>query len=68
MHKVLLSVLLSLFLIAAGSSVALALQSGGVEYGDLETGSVVGQPFKELDVDLQFFAMKVGGKQYGIPQ
>ena len=37
MHKVLLSVLLSLIIVAAGSSVALALQSGGVEIGDLET-------------------------------
>ena len=67
MHKVLLSVLLSLFLIAAGSSVALALQSGGVEYGDLETGSVVGQPFKALDVDLSFTIMKLGGKKVIYP-
>ena len=67
MHKVLLSVLLSLFLIAAGSSVALALQSGGVEYGDLETGSVVGQPFKALDVDLTFTIMMVGGKKVIYP-
>ena len=43
MHRVLLSVLLSAVLIAAGSSVAFALQSGGVEIGDLESGSVVGQ-------------------------
>ena len=35
MHRVLLSVLLSLVLVAAGSTVALALQSGGVEIGDL---------------------------------
>ena len=63
MHKVLLSVLLSFILIAAGSSVALALQSGGVEYGDLETGSVVGIPFKEIDVDLEFTALMVGGKK-----
>ena len=63
MHKVLLSVLFSLILIATGSSVALALQSGGVEYGDLETGSVVGTPFKELDVDLEYTIMEVGGKK-----
>lgn len=67
MHKVLLSVLLSLILVAAGSSVAFALQAGGVEYGDLETGSVVGQPFKELDVDLTFTAMMVGGKKVWYP-
>lgn len=67
MHKVLLSVLLSLFLMAAGSSVALALQSGGVEIGDLETGSVVGQPFNALDVDLSFIAMEIGGKKVWYP-
>ncbi len=67
MHKVLLSVLLSLIIVAAGSSVALALQSGGVEIGDLETGSVVGQPFKTLDVDLTFNAMLVGGKKVWYP-
>ena len=40
----------------------LALQSGGVEIGDLETGSVTGQPFKRLDVDLSFTAMQIAGK------
>lgn len=67
MHKVLLSVLLTLILVATGSSVAFALQSGGVEVGDLETGSVVGQPFKALDVDLSFTAMKIGGKKVWYP-
>lgn len=67
MHKVLLSVLLSVLLVAAGSSVALALQSGGVEIGDLETGSVIGQPFKTLDVDLAFYSMTVGGKKAWYP-
>ena len=67
MHKVLLSVLLSFILIAAGSSVALALQSGGVEIGDLETGSVVGQPFTELDVDLEFNALMLGNKKAWYP-
>ena len=67
MHKVLLSVLLSAVLIAAGSSVALALQSGGVEIGDLETGSVVGQPFKKLNVDLEFNALEIGGKKVWYP-
>ncbi len=67
MHKVLLSVLLSAVLIAAGSSAAWALQSGGVEIGDLETGSVVGQPFSKLNVDLEFNALEVGGKKVWYP-
>jgi len=67
MHKVLLSVLLSAVLIAAGSSTTWALQSGGVEIGDLETGSVVGQPFKTLDVDLEFNAIEIGGKKVWYP-
>lgn len=67
MHKVLLSVLLSLIIVAAGSTAALALQSGGVEIGDLASGSVVGQPFTSLDVDLTFTAMMVGGKKVWYP-
>jgi len=67
MHRVLLSVLLSAVLIAAGSSAAWALQSGGVEIGDLETGSVVGQAFSKLDVDLEFTAMEIGGKKVWYP-
>ncbi|HPV83750.1 MAG TPA: hypothetical protein PK866_11505, partial [Nitrospira sp.] len=39
---------------------AWALQAGGVEVGDLETGSVVGQAFKSLEVDAQLFAVEVG--------
>ncbi len=39
---------------------AFALQAGGVEIGDLETGSVVGQSFKELNVDAQLFAVEIG--------
>lgn len=38
----------------------LALQAGGVEIGDLETGSVVGQPFKELPVDLEIYTADLG--------
>lgn len=38
-----------------------ALQAGGVETGDLETGSVVGQRFKELSVDLDIHATEIGG-------
>lgn len=67
MHKVLLSVLLSAVFVVAGSSVSFALQSGGVEIGDLETGSVVGQSFKELDVDLTLTAMEIGGQKVWYP-
>jgi hypothetical protein len=42
------------------SSGTWALQAGGVEVGDLETGSVVGQPFKEIPVDLEVYATEVG--------
>ncbi len=49
------------------SSPLLALQSGGVEIGDLESGSVIGQPFKALDVDLAFTAMSVGGSNVWYP-
>jgi len=67
MHRVLLSVLLSLGLVAAGSTAVFALQSGGVEIGDLETGSVVGTPFKALDVDLELNAIELGGKKVWYP-
>lgn len=58
---------LGVFLIFGMTGSAFALQSGGVEIGDLETGSVVGQPFKELDVDMAFTAMKIGSKQGWFP-
>ena len=61
MHKVLLSVFLSLFLILTGSSLALAFNSGAVSVGDLETGSIVGQPFKSLPVDIEFHILEIGG-------
>lgn len=67
MHRVLLSVLLSLGLVAAGSTAAFALQSGGVEIGDLETGSVVGTPFKALDVDIVLNAVEMGGQKVWYP-
>lgn len=44
-----------------------ALQSGGVEIGDLETGSVIGQPFKTLDVDFTVTALCVGGQKAWYP-
>lgn len=67
MHRVLLSVLLSLILVAAGATAALALQSGGVEVGDLKSGSVVGQPFSKLDVDLEFTALMMGKTKVWYP-
>jgi len=67
MHKVLLSVLLGLVLIAGGSSVAFAFQSGGYSVGDRETGSVVGQSFDSLDVDLEYTAVNIGGKKAWYP-
>ena len=38
-----------------------------MEIGDLETGSVVGQPFKKLNVDLEFNIMEIGGKKVIYP-
>ncbi len=49
------------------SSEAWALQAGGVEVGDLATGSVVGQPFKELEVDAQLFAIELGAVKTWYP-
>lgn len=54
-----LGTLVSVSLLVMGTS-AFALQAGGVEIGDLETGSVVGQSFKALDVDAQLFAIDLG--------
>ena len=68
MGKMLVSVLFGLIMVMAGVSTSFALQSGGVEIGDLETGSVVGQPFKEIPVDLTFYALEnVGGKSIWYP-
>ncbi|MEK6532568.1 MAG: hypothetical protein AABZ52_01650, partial [Nitrospirota bacterium] len=67
MGKTMLSVLFGLGLSVAGASAAFALQAGGVEIGDLETGSVVGQPFKELDVDASFYAIEIGAMKTWYP-
>ena len=67
MRPELFVLMVSLSLIFGGGTTTLALQSGGVEIGDLETGSVVGQPFKELDVDLTFTAMSISGKNGWYP-
>ena len=67
MGKTMLGVLFGLGMIVAGASAAFALQSGGVEVGDLETGSVVGQSFKELDVDASFYAIEIGAMKAWYP-
>ncbi|MCP9439503.1 MAG: hypothetical protein NNA20_06830 [Nitrospira sp.] len=46
---------------------AFALQAGGVEIGDFETGSVVGQPFKELEVDVRLMAVEIGSVKTWYP-
>lgn len=53
--------------VGMGGSAVLAHQAGGVEVGDLETGSVVGQPFKELDLDLEIFATEIGNLKILFP-
>ena len=67
MRTYLFVAVVSLLFLFGGASSALALQSGGVEIGDLATGSVVGQPFKELDVDLTFTALSIAGKNSWYP-
>jgi hypothetical protein len=59
LRHLVVGILVSVSLLVMGIS-AFALQAGGVEIGDLETGSVVGQSFKELDVDAQLFAVEIG--------
>ncbi|MER3423077.1 MAG: hypothetical protein C4293_07460 [Nitrospiraceae bacterium] len=67
MGKMLLSIFWGLIVIVAGASTSFALQAGGVEVGDLETGSVVGQPFKELPVDAELFAIEIGSMKVWYP-
>ena len=67
MGKSLLAGFLGLGLVLAGVSGAYALQAGGVETGDLETGTVVGQPFKELTVDASFLALEIGDTKVWYP-
>ncbi|HWC50182.1 MAG TPA: hypothetical protein VG453_00775, partial [Nitrospira sp.] len=67
MGKTMLGVFFGLILVIAGASAALAHQAGGVEVGDLETGSVVGQPFKELDVDAELYAIEIGNLKTWYP-
>ena len=67
MGKMMLGVFFGLMMIVGGASVVLAHQAGGVEVGDLETGSVVGQPFKELDVDAELYAIEIGNLKTWYP-
>jgi hypothetical protein len=67
MGKTMFAVLFGLGMVIAGASAAFALQAGGVEIGDLETGSVVGQPFKELDVDADLYAIEIGNMKTWYP-
>lgn len=67
MGKAMLGVFFGLVMVVAGASAAFALQAGGVEIGDLETGSVVGQSFKELDVDASLFAIEIGDLKVWYP-
>jgi hypothetical protein len=67
MGKSMLAIILGLGLLLAGASGSYALQAGGVEIGDLESGSVVGQPFKELTVDASFYAIEIGNMKVWYP-
>ena len=67
MGKTMLGVFFGLIMVIAGASAALAHQAGGVEIGDLETGSVVGQSFKELDVDAELYTVEIGNLKTWYP-
>lgn len=67
MGKMVLSVFFGLAIMLGGASGSLALQAGGVEVGDLETGSVVGQPFKELRVDQELYSLDLGETKVWYP-
>ena len=60
MGKMIVAIFFGLVLIAGGASSSVAHHAGGVEVGDLDTGSVVGQPFKELPVDAEIQAIEIG--------
>lgn len=58
---------LSLLAVLSVGTPAWSLQAGGVEIGDLENGSVVGQPFKELEVDVALYAVELSGLKAWYP-
>jgi len=66
MGKMIFSLFFGL-VVVAGASTALAHHAGGVEVGDLDTGSVVGQPFKELTVDQELYALELGETKVWYP-
>lgn len=67
MVKGIVGIFLGLVVTLASASGAFALQAGGVEIGDLATGSVVGQKFTELDVDAQLFVVEIGSLKSWYP-
>jgi hypothetical protein len=67
MGKTMALVFFGLVMVFAAASGVYAHQAGGVEVGDLETGSVVGQAFKELDVDAELFAIEIGNMKAWFP-
>src|SRR5688500_6902002 len=67
MGKTTLAVFFGLVMLVAGASGVYAHQAGGVEVGDWESGSVGGQPFKELDVDAEFYAVEIGALKAWYP-
>jgi len=67
MGKTIALVFFGLVMVLAAASGAYAHQAGGVEIGDLETGSVVGQPFKELDVDAELYSIEIGNMKTWYP-
>ena len=67
MLRVVGAVCFGLVLVLGIVPLSFAHQAGGVEVGDLETGSVVGQPFKELTVDQELFAMELGNSKVWYP-
>ena len=67
MGKAMLAVLFGLGVTFIGATSSHALQAGGAEIGDLDSGSVVGQPFKELSVDAAFYAIEIGNMKTWYP-
>jgi hypothetical protein len=67
MGKTMFGVFFGLGMVLVGANASYALQAGGVEVGDWETGSVVGQPFKELDVDAELYSIDIGNMKTWYP-
>ena len=67
MGKMIVALFFGLVIIAGGASSSVAHHAGGVEIGDLDTGSVVGQAFKELPVDAEIQAIEIGTMKVWYP-